>query len=341
MSQSYQPQYEGQDDDAIVLSLGEGTTGGLASNMYAPPPEGTHRWQVVKVEKAYTKDSEVMVNVDCQIVESNIPGAMGMTHTERLVIPGAMRFQSDHESWEKMMRFLRLKLEGITGQPWRQDNIPLSPNRDLMGRVFIARCYHVQSDPVAQSDGSTRTFVNSKLADWTAPGLQQGAPNPAQGTLVSQAAPPTLGQVMQPQQPAPSINLAQQAPPQTLEQAAQAMAPPATPGPIAQMPQQQAAVQAAEQAQIAAEPTQLGGVMVPPETQTITPQNVQTVPASMLQPAQMNPQDVSPSPAGQVPVGEPEQGAPNLGGFGGMTFPTDQTTPGAQEAPPNGGNTPS
>jgi hypothetical protein len=61
----------------------------------------------------------------------------------------------------------------------------------------------------------------------------------------------------------------------------------------------------------------------------------------MLQPAQMNPQDVSPSPAGQVPVGEPEQGAPNLGGFGGMTFPTDQTTPGAQEAPPNGGNTPS
>lgn len=251
-----------QQDESINLTMGIDTTGGLATGVV---PEGTHRFRTSYEGRQWTGNGEVMLNVDCLVIESHTPGAQGQKHTERLVVPGDVRKQTDPQKWQTMMKMLRLKLEGITGRPFRQDNIDLSPTRDLNGCVFIARCYHEESK-VEQDDGTERIYKNSRLTDWTPPGTSQQAPAQSmqQGTLVPPTPGPVLGQAMQQAPPQPSITLGQQM------AAAAAQATPATPGPIAQMPVQQGqrveqmydaamqdpAVQAAHQAEVNRPPTE-------------------------------------------------------------------------------------
>jgi len=318
-----QPAYGQPVEDAINLTMGIETTGGLAAGV---PPEGTHRWRTEYEGRQYTQNGEVMLNIACTIIESHVPNAMGQKHIERLTIPGGVRQANDYATWQKMMKMLRMKLEGITGRPFRDDNIQLNPPRDLSGCIFVARCYHEESESEQTKDDGTvekRKFKNSRLTDWTPPGIPQQQAPAAQGTFAGPTPGPQLGQ-QQMQQAQPSINLgqalqqqaAQHAAPQTLEQAAQAMAPPPqafTPNPAHYVdPRVQGAANLGDPVA-----QQMVDAVQPSMEELAHRAELAARAANAAQAAQTD-QDMQ---AATVPAAQPEaQPVPNLG-LGGMSFP--------------------
>ncbi len=153
----------GSSDDAINLSMGLDTTGGLGS--FEPVPEGAHRFQVAEPPAVdYTKSGETMLVLKLKVVESHIPNAIGKIHTERIVIPGSARFQEDNGKWQTMMKMLRGKLEAMTGREWRSDNVQLRP-RELGGCEFVAIVKHKPRTYVG-TDGISRDTVDVDLTNW-------------------------------------------------------------------------------------------------------------------------------------------------------------------------------
>lgn len=147
------------DGDFFTLNMNPETTGGLASFLV---PIGTHKFQVHELpEVNFTQGGEAMVVLKCKVVESNVPDSMGTQHTERIVIPGDQRKEQEPLKWNTMMKMLRLKLEAITGQTWREDDLKFRP-KDLIGCLFIATVSHEES----QKDG--KTYTNSRLNNWEA-----------------------------------------------------------------------------------------------------------------------------------------------------------------------------
>jgi len=181
-------------DDSIALDLGLDTTGGLAGQIV---PEGTHRFRIGSVDVNYTNAGELMLGLPCTVIATNIEGAMGLLHNENLIIPGAERKANDEGKWKVMMKMLRMKLEAITGRPWREDSVSLSPNRDLVNREFIATVYHEDS-VVEDEDGNEKRYQNARLRQWEAVTDQQqfnvgstvGAPQVATPTTAPAAPTP-------------------------------------------------------------------------------------------------------------------------------------------------------
>jgi hypothetical protein len=152
-------------DDGISLSLGLETTGGLGG--FDPVPEGTHMFQIEEPpEVSFTSGGEHMLTLKLKVVQSNVPGAQGMAHTERLVIPGADRRASEPDKWATMMKILRTKLEAITNTPWREDNIKLQP-RALSGCKFIATVKHKTNTYTDKESGEQKEGTNADLSKWT------------------------------------------------------------------------------------------------------------------------------------------------------------------------------
>lgn len=238
----------GAGDDGIDLSLGLDTTGGLGG--FDPVPEGTHKFRVEgPPEVEHTGAGEIMLVLKLQVSSSNVPGATGMVHTERIVVPGQARRQSEPDKWQTMSRILRTKLEAMTGHAWRDDNIKLRP-RELAGCEFIATVKHKTESYQDKQTGEWKEGTNADLSRWTAttPGIA-GAPvgngavvsgqdmaaqlaqqgfggQPTAAQAAQQAVQPQTAPVQQPPaQPAP-----QQAPQQPAPQAPQSQ-PPADPAP--------------------------------------------------------------------------------------------------------------
>lgn len=155
------------DDEGINLSLGLETTGGLDD--FTPVPEGTHRFVIIEPpEVSMTQGGpgkyvEHMLTMKCKVDASNVTGATGMTHKERLVIPGPERQAAEPEKWKTMMKMLRNKLEAITGEPWRDDNLKLKP-RSLSGKMFVATVKHEKG--TYTKDGETKEATNANLSSW-------------------------------------------------------------------------------------------------------------------------------------------------------------------------------
>lgn len=169
------------DEMVINLDFGLETTGGLAS--FGVVEEGTHRFGTLELpEVNYTKDGEVMVVLPCQVVESNVPLAVGQVHTERLVIPGDERKQNDPKKWEIMMKMLRMKLEAITGKTYREDNIKLRIS-DLHNCTFIATSVHSETEVTDDYGNATgKKYTNANLTNWQAAhNVSQQSPMPGFG----------------------------------------------------------------------------------------------------------------------------------------------------------------
>lgn len=155
---------QAQAQSGIVLNLNPDTTGGIVSFIV---PEGTHKFQISNPpEVDYTSDGEAMIVLKCRVAESNVSDALGTNHTERLIIPGDERKANDPAKWNTMMKFLRLKLEAITGKTWREDNLELKPN-ELTGCYFIATVTH-EKKLVPQDDGTAKEYSNPRLNNWQA-----------------------------------------------------------------------------------------------------------------------------------------------------------------------------
>lgn len=158
-------------EDEILLDMDPDSTGGL---LHDRCPEGVHRFQIIGYEMQETKLHEPMIGVQMVIAESNETQNVGARHNERLVIPSrAQRCcgETPHKpkcAWAGMMKFLRMRLEGMTGREWREDQIRLSPTRDLVGRYFVATCTHkttAEVDPETQ-EPTGREFVNAELGNY-------------------------------------------------------------------------------------------------------------------------------------------------------------------------------
>lgn len=161
-------------ETAISLNMGLATTGGLASFLV---PEGTHKFLITQIpEVNFTKNGEAMIVMDCQVVESNVGEALGVSQTERMIIPGDDRKENEPQKWQTMMKMLRLKLEAITGKTWREDNLNLRP-KDLANCMFIATVSHEKTYGEPGEDGTKREFTNARLNNW------QTVHNTAQQTM--------------------------------------------------------------------------------------------------------------------------------------------------------------
>lgn len=174
------------DDDEIILDMSPESTGGLLSDRC---PVGVHRFQIIGYDMEETKLHEPMVNVQLVVLESSDPANVGARHNERLMIPSkAQRCcgEDPHKpkcSWAGSMKFLRMRLEGMTGREFREDQLRLSPKRDLMDVVFVATCTHVETpqlDPETQ-EPTGKTYVNAELSNYVPvpAGTSGPAPNDA------------------------------------------------------------------------------------------------------------------------------------------------------------------
>lgn len=147
----------------ISLDFGIEETGGLAGSK---PPEGIHTWQVASFEGKMTNGNESALVLTLQIVDSPVAGAVGATQEEWIVFPGEQRKANDLLTWQKMMKMTRLKLEALTGRPWRENRMQLNAS-DIANRRLVIRVYHVE-ETYTKEDGEKVTTTKAKLADWTA-----------------------------------------------------------------------------------------------------------------------------------------------------------------------------
>jgi hypothetical protein len=189
-----------QQDTSVSLDFGIETTGGLAGQK---APEGLHTWEVTGLEPKYTTNGELALVLTLTIVSSAVHGAVGITNEEWLVIPGDTRKLNDPDKWQMMMRMTRMKLEAITGRPWRDNNMSLKAS-ELLHRRFVASVTH--SETKVEADGETKTYINVNLNNWQAVQAQAAQQAFAQPAPAQQPAPLT--------QPAGGPHLAQQQPPQ-------------------------------------------------------------------------------------------------------------------------------
>lgn len=160
------------DPGVITVNLGLGTTDGVLTGLV---PEGTHTFEVFKMPEVNTSSgNELMITITTRVAETNVPEAKGAVHTEQLLIPGELRKQNEPDKWKFMMKMLRHKLEGLTGRPWREDNLSIRP-AEFFRRFFVATCTHEVTKKV-DDEGNEKTYTNSRLRDWVAVGTQA---NPA------------------------------------------------------------------------------------------------------------------------------------------------------------------
>lgn len=168
--------------NAIVLDLGLDTTDGAYGDRFM---EGTHKFGVEgPVDVSFTTDGEAQLILTIRIIESNVDGAMGQSGQDRLLIPGKDRKQQDPEKWKKMMKFLRMRLEGITGRQWRSNNLELDIEKDFYGCIFLATVTHDKSvkDGKEYTNANLNNYVNvqpTQTVGGSGMGFDQPAPNPA------------------------------------------------------------------------------------------------------------------------------------------------------------------
>lgn len=145
--------------DDFVLDFGLDTTDGAFGDRV---PEGTHKFMVSELyEIQFTTEGEAQIIVPTKVIESNVEGARGMTHQERILIPGNERRENDPKKWQSMMKFLRLRLEGITGRQFRENNLAVNPAELFpVGLVFVATAEHKETE----KDG--RKFTNVNLTNY-------------------------------------------------------------------------------------------------------------------------------------------------------------------------------
>lgn len=171
--------------NAIVLDLGLDTTDGAYGDRFMV---GTHKFAVNgPIDVSFTTDGEANLAIPLRIIESNVDGATGQIGIDNMVIPGKDRKANDPETWKKMMKFTRMRLEGITGRQWREDNLQLDIEKDFYGCIFLATVTHKETKA---RDGSGRTFTNANLGSYvnvqstqssgsSGMGFDQPAANPA------------------------------------------------------------------------------------------------------------------------------------------------------------------
>lgn len=148
-------------NNTISVDLGLDTTDGAVGDRFV---EGTHKFAVSgPVEVNFTTGGETQIILPLRIIGSHVEGALNQAGQDRLLIPGADRRVNEPDKWKTMMKFFRLRLEGITGREWRQDNAQLDIEKDFYGCVFIATVTH---DETVAKDDSGRKFVNANLKDY-------------------------------------------------------------------------------------------------------------------------------------------------------------------------------
>lgn len=261
------------DDDFINLDMGLETTGGLAGFL---APEGTHLFRIDTLPTktmTSTEYTEIMVGVECVIIQSNVPGALGQKHTENLVFPGDVRKAQDFPKWQTMMKMLRQKLEGMLHRPFRQDHLQIG-RRDFLGATFVATITHSETESKKHfnPDGTPKKFMNANMGGWAEIDAQptqtpQQVVQPSLGAQLGAAAgtgvpsftsPAPVQQAIDPRiqgaanigDPHAQAMMTAQQPPQTLDEAAARMAAPA-----AVTPEQMAASQMPSALQQAVQPT--------------------------------------------------------------------------------------
>lgn len=218
--------------EEISLDLGVDTTEGVSGGIV---PIGTHLFRVqgYDIQFSSTEYSETMVVLQLIVEQSRVGGAVGTSKSEYIVIPGDTRKENDYKKWATMMRMLRMKLEAITGHPWREDNISLRP-RELVNCYFVATVIHESNTYKDKNTGELKQGTQAQLQNWQAvqaqpePQPQQtlqgagvippsqpqpnGQPQPVQQEpqVVQQPSGETQQPTQQTQQPAPTVTLPQQ-----------------------------------------------------------------------------------------------------------------------------------
>jgi hypothetical protein len=147
--------------DDFVLDFDPEATGGTFGDRV---PEGTHKFLVHELyEIQYTTSGEAQIIVPVKVIESTVEGARNMTHMERILIPGNERRENDPEKWKNMMKFLRLRLEGMTGREFRQNNLKFNPAEIFhVGLMFVATVSHEKTEQKSE-DGTVKEYTNVRL----------------------------------------------------------------------------------------------------------------------------------------------------------------------------------
>jgi hypothetical protein len=141
------------DDVEIDLSLGEEL---VPIQDFEPAPEGMYKLMLIdKPTVQLTQAGENMVVCKLTILG---PGSAGKKVRESFVIPGNGRKEEKTKDgknkWEVMMGMVRQRLEAITGQPWRENDMKLKPST-LAGNTVIAKLKIVERE-YTDKDGAVK-----------------------------------------------------------------------------------------------------------------------------------------------------------------------------------------
>lgn len=167
------------DDGSIDLSFGEDS--GIKEQSFEPAPEGVYNLMAGEIQVTQTKKKDVtsksgnqwhnpgehMVTIVWSIEDSD--GYDGKQIRERMVIPGSERQAHDWDSWNAMMNMLRDRLEAITGETWRDDNMKLNPQRDLSGRLVKALVIQKPYSYTDTTSGELKSGVGNEVKKYLEP----------------------------------------------------------------------------------------------------------------------------------------------------------------------------
>lgn len=140
----------GGEDEAIDLSFGPDT---VTPSEFGPADEGMYKLLLTEPPDVVpTKRGEKMLKFKFTIVG---PGFQGKPVNDNAVIPDDARRQefgtSGDSKWNIMMNMLCEKLEALTGESWRQDNVRLVP-KELSGHSIIAKLRITEREYVPVKD---------------------------------------------------------------------------------------------------------------------------------------------------------------------------------------------
>jgi len=177
----------GQDQDSpdVDLDLDFGPESVEAMPEYVLIEQGIYDVMATNVDIARSKEwKELMVVVDWAIDEEGEFG--GKMITDRLVLPGKARKKENPRTWNTMMDMFRRKVEAITGQQWREDNMKLNPRQDILGRT--ARIAVVHEASAYEKNGIRKVSTNAVIAKYLKSGEKFIFPDT---TLLAAASTPT------------------------------------------------------------------------------------------------------------------------------------------------------
>lgn len=148
-------------DGEISLDFGPDS---VIPQKFEPAPEGPYELFVQECDPVMTKGEgegkykEVMLKLVLEIEEGEYAGTRVW---DNLVIPGVERRMAQPDKWNTMMNITRDKLEALTGEDWRDDNMTLDP-RDIAG-AHVTAILSVKTESYVPKDADIDPETGKKM----------------------------------------------------------------------------------------------------------------------------------------------------------------------------------